>query len=131
MFSLIITVISIALVAALAVSTLYFGGDAFNQGTSEARANTLINQGTQIDAARQLYRAEEGTDADDIEADLVPEYLASLPSLEDGVWEISDGIHFFNMSALDDAEDVCEAVEEKDSNLYECDDSGENFEFGG
>ena len=34
MFSLIITIISIALVAALALATLYYGGGAFNKGAS-------------------------------------------------------------------------------------------------
>ena len=137
MFSLIITVISIALVAALAVSTLYFGGDAFNQGTSEARANTLINQATQIDAARQLYRAGEGTGAGDVTALVNEGYLASAPELDDEGWDIdnngaSDDKHTFDISALADAEDVCDAVNENDSTLYSCDDGdGETFEFGG
>ena len=42
MFSLIITIISIALVAALAVATIYYGGDAFNQGTTKAKASTIV-----------------------------------------------------------------------------------------
>lgn len=134
MFSLIITVISIALVAALAVSTLYFGGDAFNQGTSEARANTLINQATQIDAARQLHRASEGSHAADISTLVSEGYMASEPELDGEGWTIqddgtSDDEHTFDISALDDAEDVCNAVNANDSTLYSCNDV--TFEFGG
>lgn len=34
MFSLIITIISIALVTALAIATIYYGGSAFRQGSA-------------------------------------------------------------------------------------------------
>lgn len=140
MFSLIITVISIALVAALAVSTIYFGGDSFNQGTSQARANTLINQATQIDAARQLHRAREGTYAADIGTLDDKDYLASAPGLDDDNgafvgWTIegngtSDDAHIFNLSEFGDADDLCDAVDENSSSLYRCDENNETFEFG-
>jgi hypothetical protein len=45
MFLLIITIIAIALVVALALATLYYGGDAFNKGSAEANASKVINQG--------------------------------------------------------------------------------------
>lgn len=44
MFSLIITIISIALVAALALATLYYGGDAFRDGHAAAQASKLKAQ---------------------------------------------------------------------------------------
>ena len=132
MFSLIITVISIALVAALAISTLYFGGSAFGEGTTEAEVSTLINQGTQIDAARQLYRVKEGSDAGDIN-DLVSEYLASVPTFEGVAWQYEGGDeHFVELSGVDSdaAQALCDEVGD-DSGLYECDDDNERFEFGG
>ena len=58
MFSLIITIISIALVAALALATIYYGGTAFNRGTAEAKASQLINEGQQINAAVALAKAD-------------------------------------------------------------------------
>jgi hypothetical protein len=58
MFSLIITIISIALVAALALATIYYGGTAFNKGSSEARASQLINEGQQINGAAAMNRAD-------------------------------------------------------------------------
>jgi hypothetical protein len=58
MFSLIITIISIALVAALALATLYYGGSAFNKGSAEANASKIINEGQQINGAVQLFRAD-------------------------------------------------------------------------
>lgn len=58
MFSLIITIISIALVAALALATLYYGGSAFNKGTVGATAARLINEGQQINGAVQVFKAD-------------------------------------------------------------------------
>lgn len=42
MFSLIITIISIALVAALALATIYYGGSAFRQGADAAHVGQVI-----------------------------------------------------------------------------------------
>jgi len=61
MFSLIITIISVALVAALALATLYYGGAAFNEGRADAEASKIINQGQQVLAAADLYYANHGT----------------------------------------------------------------------
>lgn len=58
MFSLIITIISIALVAALALATIYYGGTAFNKGSAEAKASQLINEGQQINGAVAMLRAD-------------------------------------------------------------------------
>jgi hypothetical protein len=58
MFSLIITIISIALVAALALATLYYGGASWLRGGAAADAATLANQGQQIRAAMELYYAD-------------------------------------------------------------------------
>lgn len=59
MFSLIITIVSIALVAALALATLYYGGSAFNQGTADAEAARIMNQGQQLMGAADLYYADK------------------------------------------------------------------------
>lgn len=54
MFSLIITVIAIARVAALALATLYYGGPIFNQGAERAQATKIVAQGQQILGALDL-----------------------------------------------------------------------------
>lgn len=58
MFSLIISIISIALVAALAAATVYFGGAAFNKGSAGADASTFVNSGQQIAGAFTLAAAD-------------------------------------------------------------------------
>lgn len=80
MFSLIITIISIALVAALAVATIYYGGDAFNQGSTKAKASTIVNQAQQIAGANTLLKAATGSFSATGVAGLVSTYLAAAPS---------------------------------------------------
>ena len=60
MFSLIITIISIALVAALALATLYYGGSAFSQGSAKANAASIIEQAQQIAGANTLFANNVG-----------------------------------------------------------------------
>ena len=81
MFSLIITIISIALVAALALATLYFGGDAFNQGSAKASAATVVNQASQINGANTLFYLDNSAYAA-VMTDLTTDgkYLASIPN---------------------------------------------------
>jgi len=86
MFSLIISIISIALVAALAAATVYFGGAAFNKGSAGADASTFVNAGQQIAGAFTLASADGYTV--DLVADLNngstvtknEVYLAQIPS---------------------------------------------------
>lgn len=79
MFSLIITIISIALVAALALATLYYGGEAFNEGRAKAEAAKLKNHGQQLLGAADLFRLEKGRYPNNV-PELVSEgYLSSVP----------------------------------------------------
>jgi type II secretory pathway pseudopilin PulG len=55
MFSLIVTIIAIALVAVLAVATIYYGGDILVSQKAKANAATLDAQTQQIFAASQAY----------------------------------------------------------------------------
>ena len=57
MFSLIISLVSIVLVAALALSSVYYAGSAFNHNTLSVRATTLLNQQVQLHSAVVLFRA--------------------------------------------------------------------------
>lgn len=109
MFSVIIVVISIALVALVALATMYFGGDTFLQGKPESEAARYINEGQQVSAAIRLYQAENhGELPSDLRADLVGHYLKDMP--ESGAnWNIaSDAI----VKAVENAE-TCETVNKR------------------
>lgn len=79
MFSLIITIISVALVAALALATLYYGGDAFNQGRADAKAAQLLLQGQQLLAAADMYKVNHGVFPPNKQAMVDEGYLKSIP----------------------------------------------------
>ncbi len=80
MFALIITVISIALVAALAIASIYYGGTAFSQGTAQAQGSTIVNQAQQIGAGVTLYENDLGGTAPAAVSDLTPTYLQAIPT---------------------------------------------------
>lgn len=85
MFSLIITIIAIALVAALVLATVYYGGNALNKSSDSANSAEVLNKGNQIQGAFELYRADHGHlpvgTADEIKSVLISsEYLKSWPS---------------------------------------------------
>jgi hypothetical protein len=72
MFQLIVAVISIALVAALALASIFYGGEAFTRGQLKAQVTTMINQAQQISGANTLYKNDKGgSDATNIATDLV------------------------------------------------------------
>ncbi len=79
MFSLVITLIAIALVVALALATVYFGGAAMQRGADAARATQLVNQSTQLMGALDLFQADHGRWPDSLQ-ELVPDYLVEIPS---------------------------------------------------
>lgn len=83
MFSLIITIISIALVAALALATLYYGGSSFNRGSAGAVASQLINEGQQLNGAVAVAKADVaagGTAVVDLQDLVDGKYLSQLPA---------------------------------------------------
>lgn len=79
MFSLIITIVSIALVAAVALATLFYGGNAFRQGTADAQATKVLNQAQQLLAASELYYADKGAWPPNVPSLVTGGYLTSLP----------------------------------------------------
>lgn len=110
MFSLIITIISIALVAALALATLYYGGDAFNKGTAGAEASRLINEGQQVNGAVALAKADANP-ATTLAGLVTAGYLSQLPGSFSGAGAVLvDGSQDLTVasSAL-----VCEEVQKR------------------
>lgn len=82
MFNLIITIISIALIAAVAIASTYYGGSAFTEGTAKANAATVVSQAQQIAAANVLFKNDNsGTDAANVAALQAGGYLQSAPVL--------------------------------------------------
>jgi hypothetical protein len=79
MFQLIVAVISIALVAALAIASIFYGGEAFTKSSEKANVTALVNQAQQISGAYQLFKTDAGAAPATI-AELSPSYLASLPT---------------------------------------------------
>ena len=60
MFSIIVTLISIALVACLAIASMYYGGNLFAQSAVNARTTQLLAEASQIQGAVELFKAENG-----------------------------------------------------------------------
>ena len=119
MFSLIISIIAIALVAALALASIYYGGAAFQEGSTDAEASTVINQGQQIQGAVTLADVDEKWDALSTEATLVGDYLKEVPSVRANSWTIGAGetqAELILVESVDDNYDlveVCTAINEE------------------
>lgn len=79
MSQLLVTILAIALVAALAGASLFYGGDVFTSGSSKATVATLGSQGQQISAAWTMYSANNGGANPSAIGDLSPTYLSSIP----------------------------------------------------
>lgn len=118
MFSLIITIISIALVAGLAIATLYYGGSAFTEGNTRASASAVINQAQQIAGAATLYSVQKAEHATDI-AQLEPDYLSSLPvppaTVSSGSWALDvDSVTNARVVTIDlTSADVCDKINDQ------------------
>lgn len=119
MFSLIISIIAIALVAALAIATVWYGTDIYEEQKIEAGAAQIISETEQIEGAILAYNVEKGVPpvinecdpADDtcepLQVLIDSEYLSSAPagnSEEDEQWAMavifSDGNSDNDVSAL-------------------------------
>jgi hypothetical protein len=132
MFNLIISIIAIALVVALAGASLYYGGDAFSEGSTKAKAAAFVNQAQQIQAASVLYKANTGAEPAAV-ATLSPEYLASIPAPQatvlDDEWKIEGGYAVVKGAIGSDVAtsitlDLCEKINEGGSDLVVCLDNG-------
>lgn len=96
MFSLIVTIISVVLVAILAIATIFYGGDFAKDGQAKAKQTKVLQEGNQVAGALELYKADHGGfptgTSDDIKNALVSQnYLKTIPSAE---W------HFINDFAV-------------------------------
>ncbi|HCM83579.1 MAG TPA: hypothetical protein PKW15_01280 [Alphaproteobacteria bacterium] len=86
MANLIITIISIALVAVAALMGAYYGGQAYMQASVKARANQIVNGAKQVAAAWQLWALDNastlyGFPTAEFADTLVPNYLTQIPTV--------------------------------------------------
>lgn len=88
MFSLIITIISIALVAAIAAATIYYGGSSLTENGSKAAVSKYRNEASQIAGAARMYEIEQ-RQAPQTVADLEGEYLKTIPA---GDWAFGNNV---------------------------------------
>jgi hypothetical protein len=103
MFSLIITIISIALVAALAIASIYYGGATFTSGKSNAAAAQYMTESAQIEGALALYKNDNGGSVPTSVSGLTPQYLRAVPS---GDWSFYDDYYATSVPS----ESVCLAA---------------------
>lgn len=132
MFSLIITIVAVALVVALIVATMYHGGsDTMSKGRQEAEVARSLNELTQIKAALTQYHANTDTHAATLQ-DLVPTYLSSVPA----GWgvEVPSQVAFESSRLLQGTEeqklDSCKEINTRlgiASDPPSCADIGDNF----
>lgn len=85
MFSLIISIVSIALVVVLAAATMYYGGDALSQGRSSAEASAYVTAGQQIGGAAVMHISTQPAPPTTV-ADLVTSgNLSGIPNVKSRV----------------------------------------------
>ena len=93
MFSLIITIVSIALVVALIAATMYYGADTLTRGQAAANAAALISGGEQVLAAMTAFQAQTGRYPNNLEELITSNYLRSFPELADAGFELISSAH--------------------------------------
>nr|WP_250808034.1 hypothetical protein [Neorhizobium tomejilense] len=80
MFQLIVAVIAIALVIALTLASIFYGGEAFTRSSLKANVAALVNQAQQISGAHTLYKTDFSANAPSVDELEAQGYLAEIPS---------------------------------------------------
>lgn len=93
MFSLIITIVSIALVVALVAATIYYGADTLTRGQAAANAAGIVSGGEQMVAALQTHYAITGSYPLTLDALRTGGYLTSFPKLADAGFALISSAH--------------------------------------
>jgi len=104
MFSLIISIIAIALVGVLAIATIWYGTDAYQEQLTDAGAAQIINESEQIENSILAFNVEQGRPpviqdctgnpdptCEPLQELIDFEYLTSAPATgsEDSVWAMA------------------------------------------
>lgn len=143
MFQLIVAVISIALIAALAIASIFYGGDAFTKSSEKANVTTLINQAQQIAGAAALYKTETGSSiavgvVDSANSLITQDFLAQAPSvgkIATGDWAIAStsasGGKLYAVVEFKDATSATDLCRDDSDAADDVDDRGEVFKQNG
>lgn len=95
MFSLIISIVSIALVVVLAAATMYYGGDALTQGRTSAEASSYVTAAQQIGGAAVMHISTNATAPADVAALVTGNTLSGVPNVKSrsatNEWAIGNG----------------------------------------
>lgn len=86
MFSLIITIISIALTVAVTGGTMYYIGSSTDKGTVETAAAGLLGQSEQLGVAIQMHSVQDGGILSDVQQLVAKKYLSTMPVPPDAVY---------------------------------------------
>ena len=133
MFNLIISIIAIALVVVLAGASLYYGGDAFNKGSEEAKASTYINQAQQVQAAATLFKASNGGLPTNLAQLVTDKYMAGTPKLATGTgaWEVDKTVGVVHVSQTTDTSakvgitlNICDTINDNGAGVVSCVEKG-------
>lgn len=95
MFSLIISIVSIALVVVLAAATMYYGGDALSQGRSSAEASAYVSAAQQIGGAAVMHSSTQPAPATTVAELVTSNHLNGVPSVKSRV----EGTNEWTLSA--------------------------------
>jgi len=134
MLNLIITVISIALVAVLAAASVFYGGRAWSEGSVSASASHVISSSQQVAAGITLYNNNEASmppsiasaagspvPVSDVASDLISRgIMTSTPSLPVNVSNFNVEVVSINdrrVTATIASEDICNKVNERSSGV--------------
>ncbi|MDM7481631.1 MAG: hypothetical protein P3W96_006390 [Halomonas sp.] len=99
MFSLIIVILSAALVALLSAATLIYLGDTFGESASRSEVTRLVNEAQQISGALELFKADHKRPASSLQELVDYSYLAQIPEK----WHSVSTYLFYTGAASDDA----------------------------
>jgi hypothetical protein len=133
MFQLIVAVIAIALVIALTLASIFYGGEAFTRSSLKANVAAMVNQAQQISAAHTLYKTDKAVSPTNGLAGLVPDYLADEPVAPKIVEQVNDASVSWTLDTVNkiayielgaDAQETCDAV--ADNGVGECTDGAGN-----
>lgn len=110
MTTIILTIIGILLAALAALMIIFYGGSAFNAGSTKAQANTLQNAGTNVISAADLALANGDTAATASVAALsTGGYLKAAPSLPGTLTgDVDASGKYYEVASV--PADVCAAV---------------------
>lgn len=113
MFSLIIAIVSIALVVALVAATMYHGGDTLTQGRTKADAAAYVAGAQQITGAAVMHLSLEGqhvaAGAAGVTELVTDKYLASAPTITN-TWAITSNATERKLEATGVKSVVCSAI---------------------